>query len=54
MLKNLELNLLEEKFKMEIVENYIKKEYDNLSIEKEEIEQAKSNKRLLEQFEKTL
>lgn len=51
LLKNLEIHLLEERFKMEIVENYLKKEYEVVKVKKIELAEASGRYAMMEEYE---
>ncbi|KAL4477774.1 hypothetical protein ABPG72_018948 [Tetrahymena utriculariae] len=53
-LKNLEVQLLEERFKMEIVENYLKKEYEIMKKQKEDYAQLQQKQLMIQQYEQNL
>ena len=54
MLNNLEAYLLEEKMKMEIVEDYIKREYKQIQNERENLEMKNAKYKFLEFNEQKL
>lgn len=51
---NLEIHLMEERYKMEIVEDYLKKEYDQIQVDRKDVDNQKLKYSMVENYEKAI